>query len=99
MAGLLNVGTEKELIYVRAFTKGVNEVSVFEKPDGSYCYLDGSPVKVRGHLTFLPEPHKEKAISWWTLNYGRWAKDKKGNVVEEPKEEEVKEEVEQPKEE
>jgi len=65
----LNVGLDNEMEVVRGFSKGVNEVTVFQKADGSFVYLNGTPVKELNDLMFLPDPHKSKALDWFYKTY------------------------------
>lgn len=98
----LQINPETWLTVVRTFSKGPNDVSVAELPNGSFCYMDGSPVTRKSDLNFLPKVHKERAWAWWDENQREPQKEKlkadyekrmaKSAPEEEPSE--VKEEVE-----
>ncbi len=62
-------GTDKELKVVRSFSKGVNDIQVFQTVDGRFCYASGKSVDRKDHLEFLPEPHKAKALEWFRKTY------------------------------
>ena len=44
---------------------GANKLDVFETREGDYCHSDGTLVKERKNLEWLPEPHKTKALEWF----------------------------------
>lgn len=55
----------EEMQVVRSFCEGPNGNHILERPDGSYTYMDGAPVKHIGEFDFLPPEHREDAREWF----------------------------------
>lgn len=55
----------QEIKVVRGFSQGPNGAFILERPDGSFTYVDGKPVKTRDELEFLPVEHRERAYEWF----------------------------------
>lgn len=66
---ILHIGPDQELKVIRGFSKGLNDIQVFQTEDNGFCYQSGKPVNKKEHLEFLPEPHKTKAMEWFKKAY------------------------------
>ncbi len=70
-------------VYQRAGKKIVNElgevtdeipaVTVVERIEGGFCYMDGSPVNVRADLDIVPKEWRQDALDWFEKQYGKEA--------------------------
>ena len=44
--------------------------NVYETADGSFILPNGQPVLDKTILEYLPEEHKQRALTWWENRYG-----------------------------
>ncbi len=59
----------------------VPAITVIERIEGGFCYMDGSPVRNREDLSIIPKVHRQAALDWFDAKYPSSKEEDKENPI------------------